>query len=555
VVEELQRTPPSKEDVERAKTAMLKGIELALTSSGRVGLMLSEVAAEGDWRTLFINRDRLEQVTPEDVSRVAQKYLKSTNRTLVEYVPTEKPDRAEVPPMADIGPVARAYQGRAAQAEGEVFEASTRNLDARTARSTLPSGMKVALLQKKTRGESVRVSLQLKYGDEKSLQGTDAAGTLAAELLLRGTKTRTRQQVKDAFDALKANVSISDAPQTLNVTVEAKRPNLVKALELVAECLQSPAFDPKEFEELRRELLAQFEQAKDDPNAIGQTELQRTMAPYPKGHPLYVMTAPEAIVELKAATLEQARAFHARFYGAQAGLASVVGDFDGGEVTEALGRLFGTWKGKEPYTRIPVPYRPLEPKVAVIQTPDKAMAFYGAAMPVQLKDSDPDYPTMLLGNYLLGGGFLSGRVPKRLREKEGLSYGAGTSFRGNPFNDNASFTGFAIYAPQNLEKVDTGFFEEVQKAVDSGFTPEEFKQAQEGFLRQRETMRADDGRVAGTLTGWLEAGRTYAFDEQVDQKLRSVTLPEVNAVLKKYVDPRKLSVIKVGDFKQVQAPR
>jgi zinc protease len=176
-------------------------------------------------------------------------------------------------------------------------------------------------------------------------------------------------------------------------------------------------------------------------------------------------------------------------------------------------------------------------------------------MPLQLKDTDGDYATMVLGNYLLGGGFLSGRVPKRLREKDGLSYGAGTMFRAGPFNDNASFTGYAIYAPQNLEKIDTGFFEEVQRAVDSGFTPEEFKQAQEGLLRQRETLRADDARVAGTLVGWLELDRGYAFDEQVDQKLKRVTVAEVNAAVKKYVDPKKLSVIKVGDFKQLSAPR
>jgi zinc protease len=555
VVEDLQKAPPAKEDVERAKTALLKGLELALTNSGRVGLQLSETAAQGDWRTLFINRDRLEQVTPGDVARVAQRYLKASNRTLVEYVPTEKPDRAEVPLAADIGPVARAYRGRELQAQGEVFEATTKNLEARTARSTLANGMKLALLSKKTRGESVRVSLQLKYGDEQSLKGTDAAGTLAAEMVLRGTKTKTRQQVKDAFDALKANVGVGDSPQTLSVTVETKRPNLVKTLELVAECLQSPAFDAKEFEALRREMLAGYEQAKDDPSSIGQTEVARALAPYPKGHPLYVVTAVEAIEELKGATLEQAKAFQARFYGAQAGLVAVVGDFDQKEVADALGRLFGGWKGQGAYTRIPTPFRPLEARTEVIQTPDKAMAFYGAVMPVQLKDVDPDYPTLVLDNYLLGGGFLSGRVPKRLREKEGLSYGAGTSFRGAAFSDSSSFVGYAIYAPQNLEKVDRGFFEEVQKAVDAGFTPEELSQAREGLLRQRETLRADDGRVAGTLVSWLELDRTYAFDEQVDQKLRSVSLAEVNATLKKYLDPRRLSVVKVGDFKPVQAPK
>ncbi len=554
-LESLQKSPPTKEEVERAKTALLKQLELALTNSGRVGLMLSEYAAQGDWRSLFINRDRLEQVTVEDVTRVAGKYLKPSNRSLVEYVPTETPDRAAVPPMADITPLAKAYKGREAQAEGEVFEASPKNLDARTARSALANGMKVALLPKKTRGEVVRVSLALKYGDEKSLFGTDAAAEMGADLLLRGTKTKTRQQIKDALDALKANVTIFVAAQTTRVSIETKRPMLLKTLELVAECLQQPAFDAKEFDELRREKLAGLEQAKDDPNSIGRTEVQRALTPFPKGHPLHTQNAEESIAELKGVTLDQVKAFHARFYGAQAGQVAVVGDFDQKEVADALAKHFGGWSAKQAYVRVPLPFKPIEPKATVIQTPDKAMAFYGAAMPVQLSDTDPDYATMLLGNYLLGGGFLSGRVPKRLREKEGLSYGAGTTFQGTPFSDSASFTGFAIYAPQNLQKVDTGFFEEVQKAVDSGFTAEEFSKAQEGLLRGRETGRADDARIVNTLSTWLELDRTFSYDEQIDQKLRALTLADVNAALKRYIDPKKLAVIKVGDFKQVQAPK
>jgi zinc protease len=361
--------------------------------------------------------------------------------------------------------------------------------------------------------------------------------------------------VKDAFDALKANVRIGESPQTVNVTLETKRPTLVKALELLTECLREPAYDAREFEEARREKLAGLEEAKDDPNALGGAEISRVLAPFPKGHPLYAPTIPESIELLKAVTVPQVQAFHATFHGAQAGLVAVVGDFDPKEVTQALTRLLGDWKAPAGYTRVPTPFHAAEPRTTVIATPDKAMAFYGAVMPVQFKDSDPEFPTMMLSNYLLGGGFLSGRVPKRLREKDGLSYGAGTSFFASPYFDNGGFVGYAIHAPQNLDKVNAGFFEELQRAVDSGFTPEEFKQAQEGLLQQRQTLRSDDANVAGSLLGFLELGRSFAFMEQVDQKLRTVTLAEVNATLKRRLDPSRLSVIKVGDFKQVQAPR
>jgi zinc protease len=321
-------------------------------------------------------------------------------------------------------------------------------------------------------------------------------------------------------------------------------------LELLTSCLKEPAFSATEFEELRREELADLEEQKDDPNSIGGREVARITASFPKGHPFAVTTAVEDLELLKRVTVEQTRAFHARFYGAQAALISVVGDFEEASVKAVLSQRFGDWKAKETYTRIATPYRAIEPKVSVIQTPDKAMAFYAAVMPVQLRDTDPDYPALVMGNALLGGGFLTGRIPKRLREKDGLSYGASTSVRAQPFFDNGVFSGEAIYAPQNLEKIDRGFFEELNLALSGGFGADEFKEAQEGLLKKREVSRAEDARLAASLTSWLESDRTFAFEGEVDQKIKALTAAQVQSVLKKYINPKSLSVIQVGDFKK-----
>ena len=85
----LAKEPPSKEEVERAKTRILKQFDLNLTNSQSIGLTISEYAASGDWRLLYLTRDRIRTVTPEDVARVAGAYLKSSNRTLGEFIPTK----------------------------------------------------------------------------------------------------------------------------------------------------------------------------------------------------------------------------------------------------------------------------------------------------------------------------------------------------------------------------------------------------------------------------------------------------------------------------------
>ena len=97
VVEGVTNEPPSKEEVERAKTKILKQIDLNLTNSQTIGLTISEYAASGDWRLLFLSRDRVKAVTDQDVARVAKAYLKTSNRTLGEFIPAKTPDRAERP--------------------------------------------------------------------------------------------------------------------------------------------------------------------------------------------------------------------------------------------------------------------------------------------------------------------------------------------------------------------------------------------------------------------------------------------------------------------------
>ena len=121
----------------------------------------------GDWRLMFLDRDRFEKVTPEDVARVARTYLKESNRNGGRFIPTDKPDRAVVPAPPNVSELLKDYKGKAAIEEGEVFDSSPANIDARTKRFTLANGMKVALLEKKTRGASVAATIVLHYGDEK----------------------------------------------------------------------------------------------------------------------------------------------------------------------------------------------------------------------------------------------------------------------------------------------------------------------------------------------------------------------------------------------------
>ncbi|HKP87099.1 MAG TPA: pitrilysin family protein [Blastocatellia bacterium] len=547
-VEEFATKAPTSEEVERARSNILKNINLTLNSAENVGLELSEWMAMGDWRLFFLNRDRIKKVTPADVSRVAGAYLKPANRTVGVFMPVDKVDRAEIPPTPDVAALVKDYKGEAVIAEGEAFDPSPANIESRAIRSTTPGGLKLVLVPKKTRGNAVIAVMTFHIGDEKSLMNRSTAGEMAGQMLMRGTTKHTRQQIQDELDRLKARAIVSGGATSANVSIETTRENLPAVLKLVSEILREPAFPASEFEQLKQEAITGIESQRSQPQSAASVALGRHLSPYPKGDVRYVSTPEEDIEEVKAVTLDEAKKFYSDFYGASNGEVAVVGDFDAKEVEKLAGDLFGSWKSPRPFSRIVSVYQEIPPVNQAIETPDKANAVFFAALRLSLSDNDPDYPALVLGNYMLGGGFLNSRLAVRLRQKEGLSYSVGSGLSASSFDKNGQFTGFAIYAPQNAAKLEAAFKEEIARMLKDGFTAEEVEAAKKGYLQSRQVSRAQDAELARRLSSSAFAGRTLAWDAELEKKIAALTPDEINAAMRRYIDPAKITIIKAGDF-------
>ncbi|HEX8722885.1 MAG TPA: pitrilysin family protein [Pyrinomonadaceae bacterium] len=554
-VEGVAANPPTKEEVERARAQLLKNVELVLNNSDQVGLTLSEFIGAGDWRLFFLHRDRVRAVTPEQVAAAAARYFKPANRTLGMFIPTAKPDRAEIPPAPDLTAALKDYKGDAAVAAGEAFDPSPANVESRTVREEA-AGLKLALLPKRTRGGKVVAQMTLRFGDERSLMNRSAAASLAAEMLMRGTARHTRQQIQDELDRLKARVFVFGGATQAGVQVETVRENLPAVLRLVAEVLREPSFPEAEFEQLKREQLAFVEQNKSEPTQMAFTAYTRQLSPYPKGDVRYVTTSEEDIADITAATLEQARQFYRDFYGASNATLTVVGDFDPKEVSGLARQLFGDWKSPRPFARVPTLYKEVAAANQTLPAPDKANAFFVAGFNLSLRDDSPDYPALVLGNYMLGGGFLNSRIATRLRQKEGLSYGTGSSVQVSSLDQWGRFTATAIYAPQNVERLEAAFKEELARMLKDGFTAEEVAAAKSGWLQSRQVSRAQDSELASRLNNYLFLGRTLAWDEELERRVAALTPEQINAVMRKYIDPSRLVIVKAGDFgKSAAAPK
>jgi zinc protease len=367
-------------------------------------------------------------------------------------------------------------------------------------------------------------------------------------LLDKGTATLSRQQVQDRLDALKTQIAIQPGAGGVSVSLSTRREHLAEAVTLVAELLRRPVFPAEAFDEYKRQSITRIEAARKEPSAVAGNALARLGNPYPRGDVRYARTFDEQIQDLNALTLEQVRAFHARFYGARFAQFGAAGDIDLPSLQQALRAGFGDWNAGEPFTRVPQPLLPPKGETLLLTTPDKQNADLRARLPVALSDNDADYPALTLANHLLGSGG-SSRLWTRIRETEGLSYSVYSQIAWNNFEPNSNWLAGAIFAPQNRAKVETALREELARALKDGFSAKELDAARNGLLSFRRLSRAQDDVLASALASNLYLGRTFEISARVDAALAAATPEQVNAALRKYLKPEAIDMVFAGDFK------
>jgi zinc protease len=539
--------PITDAELERVRAKRLKEIDQVISDPQRLGVALSEAIAEGDWRLFFIRRDWWRTVTTADVNRAAIAYFKPANLTVGQFIPDLKPDRSPTPPSVDVAALVKDYKGDPALAAGEVFDATPTNLDARTQRFALANGTRVALLPKKTRGETVQFNLRVNFGNAQSIFGKAGESKLTAEMLPRGTAKHTRQEIEDTLDLLRATLDVDGSGTEALAHGRTVRKHLPATLDLIAEILRQPSFSAEELDTLKREKVAELEQGRSEPRSIAVREFGRYGNPYKRGDDRYVPTLDEEIAELKAPDAAALKAFHAAFYGGSATEIAIVGDFDAAAIRTQLERLFGDWTSPQSYTRVPDPLIARNPAQIPIETPDKANAYMRGGLSLALNDRDPDYPALLLANYMIGGSTTS-RLWARIRQKEGLSYGVAAWLSVSNFEPNTTFYVSATFAPEVAARLRTALREELTRVTAEGFGAKEVADAKQALLLERRLERARDASVAQALVDQEYLGRTFAFSGGVDQAIEALTAEQVTAVARKYVKPDAFAFVFAGDF-------
>jgi zinc protease len=565
-LDDVIKNPPTKEEIERVRTNLLRGLDRNLSNAQQIATgALNEAIAQGDWRLMFLAHDRLEDVSANDVVRVAKAYFKGSNRTVGYYIPDAAPDRTVVPATPNLESLLTNYSSKANVSHAEVFDPTPEAIEKRVVRSKLANGMKIVILPKKTEADQVTAAIELRFGDQNSLKGQNAAAQFAGSLVARGgTKSHTRQQLAEEMRKLDASINVGGAgggggrggrggggggggiwSANANITAPAK--NFAAAMKLAVEMLKEPAYPETEFETQRTQRIKGLENPQTEPTQLANETLQRHLSPWVKGDVLYNQTREEQIAELQKLTIADVRKFHDQFWGANFGVVAVVGPIDGAEVQKQAAALLGNWNTSMTYKQIDAKYKKAAPINTKIETPDKANAQFEAGVRFAMAETDPDYPAMLLAGYMFGGPITS-HVSDRIRNREGLSYGANARVAIPTEGDSAMLSATVSLNPANGPKVEFSYVDELKRTLKDGFTAAEFAEAKKAYLNNRLVSRAQDGALMNLIAQHEMRGRTMQWDSQLEQKIAALTLDQVNAAFRKHIDPAAVSIVKAGDF-------
>lgn len=541
----------TEQDVQRAKAKILKQIENTKNNTIGFAINLTEIVGAGSYKLGMLYRDSIEKLTLADIQRVSDKYFKTNNRTVGVFIPTKDEVRVKNNEFSDeqIASLTKDYKGKALEKEVAPFEASIKNLKANLSEGKLSNGMKYGVIKKEIKGGKVIGSFRFPVSNAKDLSGKAQIGGLMAQVMKTGTKSHTKEQIQDMLDQWKSNINFSFSGQTLYANVSTYKEHLPKVMDLMKEILTQSSFPEAELAKTINEYNTYLESSLNDPQALAFTEIEKITESYPKESVFYTPSFKEQIETNKTIKRQQLVDFYNQILGSNNGIGTMIGDLDSKTASALMENTFAKWNSKSSYEKIKPELFATKKQDKEYLTPDKENGAAVGKISFSMDRNSPDYPAFVIANEMLGsGGFLTSRIPIRLREKEGISYGAGSYISVPTDNTVASWGWYAFFNPTKKDAVNKALKEEVNKAVKEGFTEEELKSNLNSWLNSRKTDLGNDTTLVGLVNSQLQYGIPLEDYDALEAKVSGLKVNQVNDVLRKYISEDKLTSVFAGDF-------
>ena len=403
-------------------------------------------------------------------------------------------------------------------------------------REVFPNGI-VLLVSERHALPIVAVNAYVRAGAVLDPPASLGLANLTAELLTRGTARRSGQEIDRAIESVGGSLGSGGGRDGASVSLGVLKRDLALGLDLLAEVLTQPAFPEPELKRKIEEIQAALQNAETEPGSVA----WRALAPllYP-GHP-YARPVSGTLATVATLDRDQVARFHRERYRPDATVIAVVGDVTTAEVRAALTARLGAWM--PPPT--PPPVIPIAPPVAppesrvLIRPLTQTTVLLGRPA---IRQDSPDYPALVVANYILGGGSAS-RLYSRVREERGLVYGVDATLSAARHGASQS-----ISLQTRNESADEAVRlvrEEMGRLGRDDVTPGELELAK-AYLIGSYPLRVDtSSKVAGLLISLEETGLGLDYPERYRERIARVTAADVRRVAALYLDPATFSTVMV----------
>ncbi len=505
------------------------------------------------------------QVTAADVRRVYDQYIKDKPYVATSFVPQGQADlalansrRAEVveekietgaedpfdPSVsAEYTPTPSTFDRSAEPAFGESVATATPDIWERELANGLTAyGIANAEVP------LVSFTLVVRGGQLRDALGKPGVANLLAELMTKGTKTKTTAELENAIELLGATINVRAGTEDITVSGTTLARNYPATMELLTEIMLEPRWDAKELETLRRETLSRLREESAEPNAIANNQWNKLIyaADDIRSRNLRGTESSVAAIDM-----QDLRAYYTRYLSPSVSSLHLVGDVDQSAALAPLSDLTNRWKAKE----VPPPPHPAVPQV------DSAHVYFydvpGAKQSVLLIGSsalaatNADYYPATVMNYILGGGGFASRLTQELREGKGYTYGVRSNFSGT--GDTGEFQiGTGVRSNVTLEA--TQSIKQILQDYATTFTDQDLETTR-SFLT-RANARAFE--TAGAKLNILENLSAYDWSpnylQEREATVRAMTRDRIRELANTYLQPHKMIWLIVGDA-ETQLPR
>jgi zinc protease len=521
------------EQLERARREQLNAFERLRGDHEAVAALLSQAEVAGDWRLLFWQLDLLREISLDEANAALRRWLVAQGRSDVLLRHADAVDMPAVPPEPAAQALVAGRDWPALAQASDPLPQSMAELAAAVRQVELgDSRVQAVQLRRSTQGDLAWLVLGHDWGNGAALAGRQTACSMASQLLAYGGAGLDRDDLSARLEALRARWSLG----LVGIWLEAPREQLAPALKLLLSVWADPLLPEAEFERLRAAGVTRLEAALQHPARLAAAESQLRFDNYPQGHPRQPRRLEQQLQELRALTLADVHACISDFGGlAQARLA-LVGDLDEQALQSAWQQISQLPPARQPYQRIPDPVAPqqLDARPIDIALPGQPNASISGRAVLPLAMESADYAALRLAVEALGGNADS-RIWRRLREQEGLAYGAGASLDNDSPDPRSTLTLYASAASARAADALAALQDELARALRDGLSAEEVERARRSWLEARKTALRDEAGYAGLLAQGLLNGRDPAWLAAFEARIASVSVAQVNAALRRHL--------------------